>query len=51
MYQKKILLGSIMGAYNLEAPDIARETNISDSLTRKHIDRIINCPLADVYPT
>lgn len=49
MYQKKLLLKFIMDAYSLKATDIAREIHVSDSLVRKHLEGIRNCPLVDIY--
>ncbi len=46
---KKILLKFIMSVYDLKATDIAKELHVSDSLVRKHIDGIRNCPLVDFY--
>ena len=38
-----------MAVYDLKATDIAREIHVSDSLVRKHIDGVRNCPLVDEY--
>jgi len=38
-----------MAVYNLKATDIAREIHVSDSLVRKHIEGVRNCPLVDEY--
>lgn len=48
-YRKKLLLKFIMSAYNLKAKDIAQHIHVSDSLVRKHIDGVRNCPLVDMY--
>ena len=47
--QKKTILKFLMAVYNLKATDIAREIHVSDSLVRKHIEGIRNCPLVDEY--
>ena len=47
--QKKTIHKFLMAVYDLKATDIAREIHVSDSLVRKHIDGVRNCPLVDEY--
>jgi len=47
--QKRMMCRIAMLVFNLNAVDIAKEINVSDSLVRKHIDGIRSNSLVDKY--
>jgi len=44
-----MIIKFIMSVYNVNATDIAKAVNVSDSLVRKHIDGYRKCPVVDDF--